>query len=199
MLRFYTNQELASRFGLPTAKWKRWSREFLPPDPLGGLQSGYARQYSVDDALTVFLGGLLVADLKFGIPEARKILADLMPWLKESGIFTGFNLKKPSSKIPWNQMTELCVEIHRLRTAGRREPSFQYRFRGLVEKRVLPNGVRQERFVEMRIPEDALPVQRFRGALLRVTDALRYFVKTLDLDRRYFAALHDETAFPEKE
>ena len=50
MIKFYTNKELSRTFSINLAKWKRWSREFLPPDPLGGLQSGYARQYNLDEA-----------------------------------------------------------------------------------------------------------------------------------------------------
>ena len=76
MIKFFTNRELSERLGIKLAKWKRWSREFLPPDPLGGMQSGYARQYNPDQAFTVFLGGHLVADLKFTIPEANQIIQD---------------------------------------------------------------------------------------------------------------------------
>ncbi len=77
MINFYTNQELSKKFNVNLARWKRWSREFLPPDPLGGLQSGYARQYNPDEAFTVVLGGHLVGDLKFSIPEAKQILVAL--------------------------------------------------------------------------------------------------------------------------
>ena len=81
MLKYYTNKTLSSSLGTNLAKWKRWSREFLPPDPLGGMQSGYARQYTPDEAFTVYLGGHLVADLHFTIPAARQILGDLAEWL----------------------------------------------------------------------------------------------------------------------
>ena len=85
MIKYYSNRELAQKLDINLAKWKRWSREFLPPDPLGGMQSGYARQYSPDDAFTVMLGGHLVSELKFTIPEAKKILADLSQWLQDKG------------------------------------------------------------------------------------------------------------------
>jgi hypothetical protein len=87
MITFFTNRELSKRLNINLAKWKRWSREFLPPDPLGGLQSGYARQYHPDQAFTVFLGGHLVGDLKFSIPEAVQIMKDLKPWLTDKGFF----------------------------------------------------------------------------------------------------------------
>ena len=82
MIKFYINRELSEKLDIRLSKWKRWSREFLPPDPLGGLQSGYARQYTMDQAFVVFLGGHLVADLHFSIPEAKQIIQELGPWIK---------------------------------------------------------------------------------------------------------------------
>jgi len=87
MIKFFTNRELSLKLAINLAKWKRWSREFLPPDPLGGMQSGYARQYNSDEAFTVYLGGLLVSDLKFTIPEAKQILNDLREWLVAKGFY----------------------------------------------------------------------------------------------------------------
>ena len=60
MLRFFSNRELSAGLSIPLARWKRWSREFLSPDPLGGMQSGYARQYNLNSALKILLGGHLV-------------------------------------------------------------------------------------------------------------------------------------------
>ena len=85
MVKLFTNKELAARLGINPARWKRWSREFLPPDPLAGRQSGYARQYYLNDAFAVFLGGHLVSSLRMAVPEARKVLRDLKDWLKENG------------------------------------------------------------------------------------------------------------------
>lgn len=62
-------------------------REFLPPDPLGGLQSGYARQFNLKDAFRVYLGGYLVSSLKLSIAEAGQVLKDLQSWLKKNGFF----------------------------------------------------------------------------------------------------------------
>ena len=81
MFRFYLNRELSDRLGFKLSRWKRWSREFLPPDPLGGLQSGFARQYSPAEAFQVYLGGHLVSNIKCSIPEAKIILKDLKEWI----------------------------------------------------------------------------------------------------------------------
>ena len=85
MIKLFSNRELAQHLGINLSRWKRWSREFLAPDPLAGKQAGYARQYYVNDAFTVFLGGCLVCELGFSIPEARQILLDIEPWLKAKG------------------------------------------------------------------------------------------------------------------
>jgi hypothetical protein len=85
MVYYFTNREIAGKLEINLARWKRWSRSFLPPDPLGGLQSGYARQYTFKDLCKVFLGGHLVSHLKLSVPDAQQILADLSPWLKMAG------------------------------------------------------------------------------------------------------------------
>jgi hypothetical protein len=87
MLRYFTSRELSEKFGINLARWKRWSRAFLPPDPLGGQQSGYARQFSIDQAFRVYLGGVLLSRLKFSVSEAEQILGDLDNWLEAAGIY----------------------------------------------------------------------------------------------------------------
>ncbi len=82
----YANgRELAEAFGVKISRWKRWGREFLPPDPLGGYQSGYCRQYNFRDIFIVALAGHLVSDFKVSIPDARKIIAETKSWLKGAG------------------------------------------------------------------------------------------------------------------
>ncbi len=78
------------------ARWKRWSRYFLPPDPLGGRQSGYARQYMVRDVIKVSLGGHLISHLKFSVQEAVAILRDLESWMDGSGFYDNNAIKKNS-------------------------------------------------------------------------------------------------------
>lgn len=87
MIHYFTNRECAARLDLNLARWKRWSRSFLPPDPLGGLQSGYARQYTFRDLFKVFFGGHLLSHLKLSIADSQQILTDLTPWMKKAGFF----------------------------------------------------------------------------------------------------------------
>jgi hypothetical protein len=84
---YYNSRYLSDLAEINLAKWKRWVREFLPPDPLGGMQSGYARQLNLKDAFQVYLGGHLVQSLKFSVAEARSILFDLQEWLQQNGFF----------------------------------------------------------------------------------------------------------------
>jgi hypothetical protein len=87
MIHYYTNRELSEKLEINLARWKRWSRSFLPPDPLGGMQSGYARQYAFKDLLKVFLGGHLLSHLKLSVQDSRQVMDDLSPWLKKAGFF----------------------------------------------------------------------------------------------------------------
>jgi hypothetical protein len=88
MIIYYTNKEISKKLNINLARWKRWSRSFLPPDPLGGMQSGYARQYLFKDIFKIFLGGHLLSHLKLGVPESQHVLADLSPWLKKNGFLS---------------------------------------------------------------------------------------------------------------
>jgi hypothetical protein len=154
MIKFYTNRELSRIFSTNLAKWKRWSREFLPPDPLGGLQSGYARQYNLDEAFTVFLGGHLVGDLKFTIPESRQILNDLKQWLLDHEFYFDFSenansLNESVQHVQNYQIAVMCTNI-----PDTADSSLAYRVKATITSETVNyNGVsmRQERYVESSI------------------------------------------------
>ena len=132
MIKFYTNQELSRRFGIKLSRWKRWSREFLLPDPLGGLQSGYARQYNRDQAFTVYVGGFLVAELKFTIPEARLILNDLHPWLVEKRFYANFSDREPVGKNDRPAVQYYQIDIGRMAMTGPDVSGFCYCFKSVT-------------------------------------------------------------------
>lgn len=113
----FNNQELSKLFGHNLAKWKRWSREFLPPDPTAGLQCGVARKYTVEEAFTVFFGGYLVGSLKFSIPESRQVLTDLVPWFQEMSFY------------PWGKGTDKKTWFINIRGA---DAGFQYEITGVI-------------------------------------------------------------------
>ena len=157
MLKFYLNRELSTRLGIPLSRWKRWSREFLPPDPLGGHQSGYARQYSMKDAFYVYLAGYLVSAMGFSIPEARQILSDLNGWLKKSIIenYDAVIDTESYSNIGGPRIDLMIIPVNR-----KTQPAFSYRVRSLIERKPFSEGdsaIWQEQFTEQIIkPGDSL-------------------------------------------
>lgn len=154
MIKFYTNRELSQKLNINLAKWKRWSREFLPPDPLGGMQSGYARQYKLDDAFKVNLGGHLVAGLKYTIPETKKIIQDLQSWLVDKGFYFDFEDKANPLKDAEKFVKIYRVFIMRKKDLKQNDTSFFYKIRGIISDESTDyNGfqIREERYIESPI------------------------------------------------
>jgi len=164
MIKFHTNKQLSQSFSINLAKWKRWSREFLPPDPLGGLQSGYARQYNLDEAFTVFLGGHLVGNLKFTIPEARKILHDLHQWLVDHDYYFDFSGNANPKNKSVHPVQNYQIAIISTGIPDDNRPGIRYRVKAIITSDSVDfNGapMHQERFIESSIcapqNEPALP------------------------------------------
>jgi hypothetical protein len=186
MIKFYTNQELSNAFDINLARWKRWSREFLPPDPLGGLQSGYARQYNADQAFTVYLGGFLVGDLRFTIPEARTILRDLGDWLAEHRFY--FNYTRDEQPAGENSHEIEYYQIVIIRVAGAQDadPGFSYVARGVISDGLRQTSgipVRQKRFVESTMNDEskAAPIKTAASyRVLNISVLHNRFLTSLD-------------------
>lgn len=155
MIKFYTNKELSQAFRINLAKWKRWSREFLPPDPLGGLQSGYARQYNLNDALRVFLGGHLVGNLKYTIPDARQILNDLHQWLVDQKFYFDFSgSTNPKMQASRHLVQNYHIAIINQALSGGRVSGFSYWIKAILSIETVDSGdgqIRQERIQESSI------------------------------------------------
>lgn len=81
-----TLRQLAEISGHTLDTVKRWSREFLPPDPSAGRQQGRARRLSLDDAFHVYLAGYIVSDVRLSIADAKRIITDLKDWLLSKGL-----------------------------------------------------------------------------------------------------------------
>jgi hypothetical protein len=171
MIKFYTNKELSKKFNVNLARWKRWSREFLPPDPLGGLQSGYARQYNPDEAFTVVLGGHLVGDLKFSIPETKQILVDLHQWLVDHDFYF-YDTKRtesasnPPAEVKYYQLTINSRALRRDENRG-----LSYWARGIISVDSINHQggrVRREHFIESSIGPEASESPRLNAESYRV-------------------------------
>ena len=113
MLRYFTSRILSENLDIKLSRWKRWSREFLSPDPLGGKQSGYARQYSTTEALTVYLAGHMVGHLGISIPETKTVLPEVVDWMAENQMIPGQGLPA-SSRTDTHSQAKLMVRRNAL-------------------------------------------------------------------------------------
>ena len=185
MIKFFTNQELSRELNIKLARWKRWSREFLPPDPLGGLQSGYARQYNPDEAFTVFLGGYLVADLKFTIPEARQILHDLHNWLVEQKFYFDYTGSARSSKDDGFTFQYYQIAICRSAGVDTGDTGFFYYTKGVIADEMIDadsNPVGQMRYIESSVDsgKPAAPINEAAGyRVLNISVLRKKFLSSL--------------------
>ena len=199
MITYFTNRKLAERLNINLAKWKRWSREFLPPDPLGGLQSGYARQYSPNEAFIVYLGGHLVARGKFSIPEAKQIVKDLNEWLAANGFY--FDVNASGSRTEASDWSSTKTVIFILKRGGGDDgmPEFGYIIRGIIsqkavagEDRHMVQALYTETFIDAT--EDTLLDAAVNFAImLNIRELLIRFVKSTGLDETHYAALKRST------
>ncbi len=157
MIVFYTSRELSDRLQINLAKWKRWTREFLSPDPLAGQQSGYARQYYLDDAFTVFTAGHLVSDLGYSIHDTRQILKDLQAWRKKRG----FSFDATGKRLSGEPM-DIRIKSYRVDIWRYPDGSFRYTVRGTIK---IDAGmidrvpVRVETYVEESITTNASSIK----------------------------------------
>lgn len=194
MIKFFTNREISDRMGIKLAKWKRWSREFLPPDPLGGMQSGYARQYNPDQAFTVFFGGHLVADLKFSIPQARQIIQDLNEWMSEKGFFFDIRGNFVSDKGIDALVKKYIIFIRREKGAEKRF-KFVYTVRGVISNEPVHHKgseMMKKLYVETSVnqgDEKGSEMDMNVVKTLYITGILTDFVDTMGLDRTKYPVL----------
>jgi hypothetical protein len=186
VIKFFTNRELSQKLGINLAKWKRWSRELLPPDPLGGLQSGYARQYNPADTFTVFLGGHLIADLKYTIPECKQILADLHDWLVQHGFF--FDLDQSALNRDIQNLIQAYQIFIQQNTEPVKSPSgFLYVIRGIISTQPAEYKgftVNQEFQFETILPEgqpSSPPHGWHHAKLLNISAVHTWFLTALNL------------------
>ncbi|MBW2192467.1 MAG: MerR family transcriptional regulator [Deltaproteobacteria bacterium] len=191
MLLFYTNRELSEKLGINLAKWKRWSREFLPPDPLGGMQSGYARQYHPDEAFTVNLGGHLVADLKFTIPEAKQILRDLNNWFSATGFYFDPKSAESTKEGLEKSVKRYTIDIFCKTT----HDNNYYVIKGLLSKKPVQHHgstVSEARYVEMFIGARSNKQDHSNTIgkrVLNITVVLERFLENMGRERASYIAL----------
>ena len=81
-----TNTILAKKLDIPLSKIRRWTKEFLPPDPLATRRSGYTRKFSENDGFMVYVSGYLVSNLDFSFASTRDIMKELSSWIYKIGL-----------------------------------------------------------------------------------------------------------------
>jgi hypothetical protein len=93
--------EFSKLLGIQHTKAKRYTREFLGPNPAATIQSGHARILTLQETYFVYLGAHLLSDHNFTVHESKIILDSLKPQLTEWGLFPGDDdsFKETSSEI----------------------------------------------------------------------------------------------------
>jgi hypothetical protein len=168
-----TNQALANITGVPYGKIRRHVKETLPPDMWATLQSGHAREYSLQDGYYIYLLVHLVGDLKVTAPEAKIILELVRGWLTEKNLFPGQDERR------WDWTLEEGYEIQIMReTAG-------FGFCCLAIKRlkkelIAEPGTYREEYSQEKIAGNCEDVNELNLRFLKVSDLKRKFLTGLD-------------------
>jgi hypothetical protein len=159
------------------------------------MQSGVTRQYSIDDAFKVFLGGHLVSAIKFTIPEAKKILHDLQEWLAGVGIYQNTGGDMENGTRPMTPVKHYMIFIQPQPAVSDQPIDFLYSIRGIIADTTVQHKailVRQERYIETVIPpqENERAVSETAGVkVLNITAVLEQFVECLDIPKTLYDIL----------
>jgi len=151
------------------------------------MQSGYTRQYSIDDAFKVFLGGHLVSAMKYTIPDAKKILHDLQEWLTGVGIYQNSGRDLENITGPVTSVERYIIFIQPQPAVSGQPIDFLYSIRGIIADTTVQHKailVRQERYIETLIPpqENKRSVSEALGVrVLNITAVLKQFGECLDI------------------
>ncbi len=114
-----TNRDLFEAFEVIESTWKRWSREFLPPDPSAGKSKGKAREYNQDEAFMIWFGGQLLVAKQMSVVEAKDVVKALGIYMDNQGfipIETALDAMRESNDHSWGlvvirHITGVVVQI----------------------------------------------------------------------------------------
>jgi hypothetical protein len=159
------------------------------------MQSGYTRQYSIDDAFKVFLGGHLVSAMKYTIPDARKILHDLQEWLAGVRIYQNSGRDLENITEPVTPVERYIIFIQPQPAVSGQPIDFLYSIRGIIADTTVQHKailVRQERYIETLIPpqKNERSVSEALGVkVLNLTAVLKQFDECLDIPQTLYGVL----------
>jgi hypothetical protein len=77
-----TNSILSEKLKQPLFKFRRWTKELLPPDPVATQRGGVARELTLDEGFYVYLGGLMVNSPGFTFYIVRRLMTPIWAMLK---------------------------------------------------------------------------------------------------------------------
>lgn len=135
------SSELAQKTNLPHSKIKRWAREILPRDPKARMRSGYTREYGLNEAFDILMGGHLVSDLKFEVHEAKMIISGLRPFLLAHALYPEMDLRK-EGPVSDKDVKEWDVQIIRNPAMD----GFELFCYGLIKEEMVKEGIRRKSF-----------------------------------------------------
>jgi len=170
LIRLFSSKDLAHALGINPARWKRWTRDFLPPDPLAGRQSGFARQFYLNDAFQVYLAGVLVSDLQLAVHEARVVLEELNEHLPD----IGYRLDSSGRSLP---------------NRGRYSLGIRKDAQGRLRCRLTGDGPDVGAPVDFGSGDPTDPVIGLTGRTLDLTACLKRFLELVDPEQAYFGSL----------
>lgn len=141
-------KEYSMKLGTDLAKARRWSRELLGPDSKATRQSGFKRELTSGEAWEIYLGGVLISEGKFLVHEARTILRDLRPFLRQHLLYPGKEtILDHLSETEQGAKKSIPIEIHiqtfeRRFESGRKVNGFCYEIRYYLKRRFIDHETR---------------------------------------------------------
>jgi len=143
--------------------------------------------------MIVFLGGHLVAELKTSVPDARQILQDLTPCLRDIGLFANSRIHERFSAGSTDPIADYLISICRVSTQPGLAARFTYTLRGQISRSLQGYGGRRvylERYIEERLPLSAPSLSKqLSSRTLNISAMADFFVNALGLDKGHFAIL----------
>lgn len=174
---YLTARDLSQRFNVPLDTIKRWSREFLPPDPTAGRRAGRARLFDLDEALILKLARYFIRNEGYSISDSRQILNDLKPWFLATGLFP--------SRIGPNGLKNMFYELYIQKK--NHEDFFRYDTKKIMTKNEFEEEGGKKKFVETYILEPISGQEPLHGLentkIIRISILVLYSLGSIGWNR----------------
>lgn len=188
MLKNITSSLLSKKTNIPHTKIKRYVREFLPPDLKATIQSGYTREFDIDEAFKVYIGAYLVSFFKFTLHEAKNIISDITPWMVEKGYspLTKWNERKELDRMKSDGVELWDIMIMEIASGG-----FAYTAKGVYKHTTaIENGRKmhiEKYFIEAIKPEETTGYLPVTTRILEISFLTRTFFNVFRCEEGWIA------------